>query len=120
MVFYLLGWWYAQGFVWVLEKIEQSFLNIGKSLAVKVLLKTWFAPWKQITTTSGYANFIQKSIDSTVSRFIGFFVRTFMLLVAFFWAIFVMAFGAIWLAVWAFIPLSIIILPVLFFTGVTF
>ena len=120
MVFYLLRWWYGRGFGWVVEKIDQSLQNIGKTLAVKVLLKTWFAPWKQITTTTTFANFMQKAADNAVSRFVGFFVRTFMLLTALIWAIGVMLLGAVWIAIWAFIPLSFIILPILYAKGVTF
>jgi hypothetical protein len=120
MVFYLLRWWYGRGFGWVIDQISTSLSNIGKTLAVKVLLKTWFAPWKQITTTTTFANFIQKSVDSAVSRFVGFFVRTFMLITALVWAVVVMIFGIIWLITWAFIPILVIILPILFATEARF
>lgn len=120
MIIALISWWYGRGFGWVVDKIDHSLANIGKTLAVKVLLKTWFAPWKQITTTTTFANFMQKALDNAISRFVGFFVRTFMLITAFFWATTVMAFGALWLAIWAFIPLGVIILPILYFNGVSF
>ena len=92
MIFYLLKWWYGRGFGWVIERIDQNMLNIGRTLAVKVLLKTWLTPWKQITTTTTITNFMQKTVDNLISRLVGFFVRTFMLITAFVWAICVMIF----------------------------
>lgn len=120
MVFSLLSWWYSAGYGWVLNRIEEQLSNIGKTLAVGILLKTWTAPWKQITTSGGYANFMQRTIDNMISRLIGFFVRSFMLLVAFFWAFFVLVKGFVWIVLWSFIPMAIIILPILFFAGVSF
>ncbi len=120
MVFYLLRWWYGRGFGWAVERIYAQLTGIGQTLAVSVLLKTWFAPWKQITTTIGSTNFMQKIVDSMISRLLGFFVRTFMLIFALIWAILVLALGAVWLALWVVIPLSPLVLLVLYWQGVMF
>lgn len=120
MVFNLLAWWYGAGFGWVLSRIESQFAGIGKTLAVGVLIKTWTAPWKQITTSGRNVNFMQKALDNMISRLVGFFVRTFMILFAFFWAMFVGLKGFIWISLWAFIPLMPILFIILFIRGVHF
>ena len=114
----MLSWWYGQGFAWILGRIGPELKSINNIFATDVLLKTWFSPWKQITTVPTSYTFFQKLIDNTISRLIGFLVRTFMLLVAGIWAVTVLIFGLVSIILWPFIPLLIFALPVLFVMGV--
>lgn len=113
----IFQWWYGGGFGWVLARIENSLKNVGKTLAIDVLAKTLFAPWKQIQTT-GKVPIMQKILDNTISRLIGFLVRVFMLIVGGLWAIMVIIFGLFALISWFFVPFLVIILPILAINGV--
>ncbi len=117
-VMQLITWWYGSGFGWIISRISSWLAGINKTLAVNVLLKTLFAPWKQITNTIRFSNFIQRLLDNLVSRGIGFVVRLFMLLYGGLWALSVLVFGVLWLIIWPFIPFMIFILPFLAIKGV--
>jgi hypothetical protein len=115
----LLKWWYGQGWLWAGHLIERKLADIGRVFAVKVLIRTWFAPWKQITSPANFNNFFQAAADNAVSRLIGGFVRTAILFAAFLWASVVIFLGIVLLIAWLSIPLSIIIFPLLAAKGVT-
>jgi hypothetical protein len=116
----MLGWWYSQGWLWVIQQIGKHLSAISHIFAVRVLLRTWLSPWKQIYSPTTFRNFFQSMIDNAVSRFIGTLVRTTMLFCAFVLAAVVVALGAAFLVIWPFIPLGIIILPILTLKGVAF
>lgn len=113
----MLGWWYGRGWLWVLRSIGTNLSRISQIFAVKVLLKTWFAPWKQIYTPSNFRNFFQIAIDNSISRLIGGIVRTAMLLCALVLAILAVVFGVILAILWPLLPVSIVLLPVLALGG---
>lgn len=109
----MLGWWYGRGWLWVLKSIPANLSRISQIFAVNVLLKTWWAPWKQIYTPSNFRNFFQIAIDNSISRLIGGIVRTLMLFCAFVLAIFAILFGVVAALLWPLLPMSIVLLPVL-------
>jgi hypothetical protein len=115
----MLGWWYGQGWLWALGSIGRRLQHVGNVFAVKILLKTWFSPWKQISTPSTFRTFFQAMIDNTVSRFIGGIIRTFMLLAAAVWALFIIASGLVLIVLWPFLPAAVLALPLLTIGGVT-
>lgn len=113
----MLGWWYSRGWLWILDLTIARLEAIGRIFAVKVLLRTWFAPWKQIQSASTFQNFFQVAVDNTISRVIGSIVRGSILFWTLVLATAVIFFGLFSLLVWAFIPLLTIILPVLTVVG---
>ena len=115
---YMLGWWYGQGWAWAVRQIGVEIQKVGKIFAVSILLKTLFAPWKQITTVSTFQNFFQSLADNTVSRAIGFIIRFWILMAALVWTAVITVFGIVVAIIWPLLPLMVIILPILFFLGV--
>lgn len=109
---YLLGWWYGQGWSWLLKIIRKNLQVLGETFSVPILLKTLFAPWKQIQTASNFQNFFQAMIDNLVSRLIGAVVRFFMLIAAFVLTCGVLVGGLALLIIWPVFPLLIFILPI--------
>ncbi|HEX5455910.1 MAG TPA: hypothetical protein VFW77_00940 [Candidatus Saccharimonadales bacterium] len=109
---YMLGWWYGQGWGWLLRNMTASLKRIEENFSVPILLKTWFSPWKQIQTPSSLHHFFQSLIDNSISRLIGAIVRTFVLLTAFILTFVVLFGGLAMLILWPFFPLLIFILPV--------
>lgn len=108
---YLLGWWYGRGWFWLLARVKNQFIAINENFSVGILVRTWFAPWKQIQSATSFQNFLQSTIDNFISRFIGATVRSGMILVACIlhglWA----ALSFVLLAVWPLLPLLVIALP---------
>lgn len=116
----MLGWWYSRGWLWTLQTTEQRLQTISRVFAVKILLRTWFSPWKQIYTgKSTFQTFIRDAVDNAVSRCIGAVVRGTILLWAGILSLFVLIFGVLLFLAWPFIPFLTIILPILTLTGVT-
>jgi hypothetical protein len=118
-ILFMLSWWYGKGWVWALGQIGREVNHVGKVFAVSILLKTLFAPWKQITSPSSFSNFFQSAIDNTISRTIGFIIRSCILFIALLWTSVVIISGILLIILWPFIPLSIFILPFLAIKGVT-
>jgi hypothetical protein len=115
----MLGWWYGQGWQWVLRGTLKRLQTISHVYAVRVLLRTWFSPWKQIYTQSTFQTFFRDAVDNAVSRAIGAVVRGAILLWAAMLSLFTILLGILSLIAWPFIPLLIVILPVLALSGVT-
>ena len=108
---YLLGWWYGQGWVWAFHHVRSQLEAVNENFSVGILLRTWFAPWKQIQSPGSLRNFMQSAIDNFISRFIGASVRTIMLFTALLLNILLGAVGIVVLAVWPLLPLLVIALP---------
>lgn len=115
----MLGWWYSQGWLWVIKSTQQHLDNVSHTYAVKVLFRTWFAPWKQIHKESTFLTFFKDAVDNAISRGIGSVVRGTILLWAGFLSLLIVFGGLVFLLIWPFIPLLIIILPVLTLSGVS-
>jgi hypothetical protein len=117
----MLGWWYSRGWLWILQSTQSRLQTIGKTFAVKMLIQTWFSPWKQIYAPKPtFATFIRDAVDNAVSRSVGFVVRGAILLCALLLSIFALAFGIFSLLVWPFLPLLMFILPVIAISGAGF
>lgn len=114
----MLGWWYSQGWLWTIQATERRLQTIGRIFAVSILIRTLFAPWKQIYTQSTFQTFFRDMVDNTVSRAIGAVVRGTILFWTLILSIFIVIFGIISFLIWPLIPLAIIILPILTIGGV--
>lgn len=108
-----LKWWYGAGWAWILSEYNKKLSMLLRNFSVVILLKTLFSPWKQLYTEATLRNFFQALVDNTVSRVIGFIIRVFVLIAAGL-IIFILTVCFIFLvAIWAFIPPAIVILPIL-------
>ena len=115
----MLGWWYSQGWLWTLRATQKRLQTVGRVFAVSILIRTLFAPWKQIQTVSTFQTFFRDLVDNTVSRGIGAVVRGAILFWTLVLSILIIIFGIISFIVWPIIPLFVIILPILTISGVT-
>ena len=77
-------WWYGSGWLGAWKSIGHSIKNVQMEFAIPVLIRSLFAPWKQIVSLPGRSldEKFRSFIDNLVSRTIGFFVRLGTLLVA--------------------------------------
>ncbi|HEX5797166.1 MAG TPA: hypothetical protein VFX86_02125 [Candidatus Saccharimonadales bacterium] len=109
----MLGWWYSQGWVWVLKVIADNLKAVEENFSVPILLRTWFSPWKQIQTPPSFHQFFQAAIDNFVSRFIGAVIRTFVLLTALVLAFCILFLGLVGILLWPLIPFLVPALPII-------
>ncbi|MEX2014423.1 MAG: hypothetical protein WD885_00615 [Candidatus Saccharimonadales bacterium] len=115
----LLSWWYSSGWSWLARRCAAKYLLISEALSIGILIKTFFAPWKQIQSTTTLQNFIQSTVDNIVSRVVGMVIRGFMLFTALFLYILLTAFTIASFIIWPIAPMLVIILPVLAAKGVS-
>lgn len=113
----MLSWWYSQGWLWVINITINRLKTVSRVFAVKVLLKTWFSPWKQIYQQANFRNFLRIAVDNGVSRFIGGIIRTVILLWALILSLVIILVGIISLIIWPMLPLMTFILPVIALKG---
>lgn len=115
MLMSFISWWYGKG--WVL-KAEKTLDGIERSIdtfSLGLLLRTWFAPFRQIDA-GGLVNAslemrIRKFLDRLVSRFIGALLRTIVMLIGIFYITGKTIYGLFILLLWPLLP----ILPITFF-----
>jgi hypothetical protein len=120
IVVLMLGWWYGAGWKWVAGGISRQLGTIAETFSVKILIRTWLSPWKQIHTTGNIRNFFSVAADNAVSRMVGFTVRTFMLLTALIFSIFTLFFGGLLVVTWPLLPLLVLIMPIVGLLGIGF
>jgi len=115
LILLFLIWWYTEspGQFWDFSKLVLK--KILTTLSVKNLLKTFFAPWKKITSDMSHKSLNEKihaMEDNMVSRLVGACTRSILLLlgltVLFFSFIFFVIFWLIW-AILPFLPILIFI-----------
>ena len=118
-----LTWWYGKGLAWRAEKILDGIERSIDTFSLGLLIKTWFAPFRQIDAL-GVSNAsvevrIKKFFDKLFSRFIGAFLRTIIMVIGVFYISFRAIWGVIMLILWLISPILPIILVVIFITGWT-
>ena len=111
MVIWLcLRWWYSAGWEWALKRaIGQRLRWCNETFSIFSLIRTWGAPFKQ-TVSSGGASIDSKihvMIDNLVSRMVGFFARSFIILAGAIASLLVAVSGVVFVALWPLAPLAI-------------
>lgn len=104
-----LRWWYSAGWQWAFHHaITERLRWCLETFSLGTLIKTLFAPFKQ--TYSGnvkgsLGDHFRAFVDRTISRVVGFFVRSFLIFAALISMLFVITSGLLLILLWAFIPL---------------
>ena len=114
-------------FEWYYEEIPQKFYRIWKNyvwfwgyyFSLGNTLKTFFSPWKRLSESYGRGFNIERwlsvLITNLFSRFIGMFLRIFLILGLLFAELFTIIAGLIFFIIWPIFPL---ILAAAFIKGV--
>ncbi len=123
-MFLLLGfkWWYSLGWQWAWERTVKSRIKwCFEMFSVKDLTLSLFAPFKQ-TYAGGVrgslSDHFRAFIDRSVSRVIGFLVRSILIITGLLCALFSLVSGVLLLVVWALIPIAPVFALVLILLGV--
>jgi hypothetical protein len=84
MIFEMLRWWYVTGWLQATHRIGEWTKSVERTFSIKLLARTLFAPWRRIISVSGrsFDDKMRAALDNFVSRCVGFFVRSGVLIVA--------------------------------------
>lgn len=102
-------WWYGAGWLSTVAKTQYHLSDLAKNYSIAILLKTLFAPWKQLDAFPGVNQSLddrmRRELDKFVSRFVGFMVRSITLFAAFISLIALLIARLIWIILWPCLPL---------------
>lgn len=102
-------WWYSAGWLNSFERIGQRVSLVANDLSLPILIRTLFEPWKQITSyaspTSSLDNKFRAWFDNMFARFMGFFIRSFVIIFSFISILLVVIFGLAVAFFWPIIPI---------------
>ena len=116
-VLLMLGWWYQSGWGWLIRRVSAQLDYVREMFSISILLKTLFSPWKQIKSEKHFQDFLQVTLDNTISRFVGFTIRFWLLIFATILFLLILIFGLFAVIVWPFVPALLIVLPILSIVG---
>ena len=108
---------------WRAEQILDGIERSVDTFSLGLLLKTWFAPFRQIDAGVGAGGSlderIRRALDKLLSRFIGALLRTFVMIIGVFYIAGKTIFGLLGMILWLFAPILPIVFVVIFTTGWT-
>lgn len=76
----MLQWWYSDGWKDQADKARLAFLKVADYFSIGLLIRTLFAPFRQISANEGGRTLdekMQAATDKLISRLIGLIVRSF-------------------------------------------
>lgn len=102
----LLSWWYVEGWREQLTRIKWAFIRMADRFSIGLLIKTLFAPFRQISADEQARgnNLATVITDKLISRLIGCFMRTIMIIVGTITLILLAIVSAIRMLMWPLLP----------------
>ncbi len=116
-----LRWWYGAGWQWAMQKAIVDRLKwCNETFSILALAQTWFSPFKQTYSQAGGSIDVQMHalLDNVISRFVGFFARSFIIFTGLFVALLAFLSGVIFIALWPLAPFAFPISLVMMVVGV--
>jgi len=106
----LLVWWYGTGWLDIARRIGRRVVGIMQLFSVSILISTLFSPWKRIVSPPGrsFDQKIRGAVDNLVSRAVGFFVRSLVLLSATIFTTIAAIIGFVMVMLWPILPVAIV------------
>lgn len=104
----ILSWWYGSGWAGRLLVIKTRLMQTSDYFSIGILLGTLFAPYRQISAggvRGSMAAQLRAFGDRLISRIIGAFLRTGLIIFGIVALCVQVIWGAIVMAVWPFVPL---------------
>lgn len=108
----IFGWWYTKGIRDFFIYLKAILAKITDIFSVKLLLRTYLAPWKRdVTSIEGMAlnEVMRVFVFNLVSRLIGFIIKTIILLIYLVVLAVFFALALFLIIIWLFLPLISII-----------
>ncbi len=117
----LLTWWYGAGWKKVSQILVEKLIISEDFFSIDLLLRSLFAPFKQISASSGSGGNLQVKLqawfDKQFSRVVGAIVRIVLIVTGTVWLLIQVVIDIILLAFWPLLPFVPIIGLVLAVSG---
>ena len=116
----ILSWWYGNGWFSRIQIIKKQLAFSADFFSIGLLVSTIFAPYRQISAgeVEGSINVqLHAFLDRLISRFVGAFVRTFMIIVGLVAMSIQIIFGVLLIIIWPILPLFFVIGLILMVIG---
>ena len=120
VIFGVLAWWYTDGWKQCLLRVRDRFVATADYFSIGLLLKTLFAPFRQIsagTVDGPFEAKLQAFFDQLISRFIGAAARLVVMAIGIVTIILGAVAGGVTLILWVFVPFLPIVGLILFALG---
>lgn len=117
-----LSWWYGAGWRWNAARVGHRLHRASEFFSLALLLKTLFSPYRQISAGGVRGNLTvqwRAFLDRTVSRFVGFFVRSILLIIGTLSLLGLTIGWMLWLLLWPVVPLLPVVMVALAIMGVS-
>lgn len=104
----ILSWWYGNGWKQRFSLSLERLSRISDFFSIGLLLSTLFAPFRQISAggvSGSLGDQMRGLFDQLLSRFIGLFVRLFMILFGAITLLLVTVWSVLLLIMWVIIPI---------------
>ena len=116
----ILSWWYGNGWFARIQILKRQLSFSADFFSIGLLFSTIFAPYRQISAgevTGSFRDQLQAFIDRTISRFVGVFVRVFMIIVGLIAMLLQVIFGIVVIIIWPIFPIFFVIGLILMVIG---
>ena len=103
----MIAWWYSVGWKRTAVDVWESIERLYDTFSLGLLLKTLFAPWRQISAGKVRGPIgvqLRAFFDRLVSRIIGGFIRIITLLIGVAALCLMLLIGLLRLAIWPLVP----------------
>ena len=109
LILSMFSWWYVAGFREQLNHIKMMFVKVNDQFSIPLLFKTLFQPFRQISVgkvDGALEDKMRAWLDRLVSRMIGVFIRTMVIMVGLVAMVAVAIFSMLRIAVWLITPVA--------------
>ena len=116
-------WWYSRGWGYFARTLVDKLRNMVDFFSISLLLRTFFAPFRQISTVQedpngGPMHYLSVFFDRLLSRTIGAVVRLLILIFGAVVILFESICGLVLVVIWPALPLAPLACLALYFMGV--
>lgn len=108
----ILLWWYTDGWQQTIRAVRARLVSLFDYFSIDILLRTLFSPFRQISAGNVEGAFevkLRAFADQLVSRMVGGTVRFIVMIVGLVTILLSTIGGALYIILWAFMPLAPII-----------
>lgn len=106
-----VAWWYSKGIVLLFKYLKAFLIIVTDSFSIKIIITTFFKPWKKDSTPTGGLSLDQKlkvMIFNLISIGFGMVIKTFVFVGYIASIVIVLIFEFITIILWLLAPLLII------------
>jgi len=118
----LINWWYIAGWASFIREIFEKLRNTVDFFSIGQLLKTLFAPFRQIsangTSSSALDARFQAFLDRLVSRLVGSVVRIMIIILGIITLVLESILACVLIVIWPFLPILPIFCVIMAVSGV--